>query len=630
MIERNHFDCDDLVALSKQGGIFVFDVEVFPNYVLFAFRDYYTDRVVCFEARDAERIPAKWLQWMAQNFTLVGFNSIKFDMIVMALAIEGYSIAQLHEAVQMMIVGGIGLKELKATFPHTTLEPKDHVDLIEVCPLDGGLKLYAARLHCHHLQDLPFNPNKTLSATEIAQVREYCLHDCDNTQLLVKELDGALKLRADLGAMYGRDLRSKSDAQLAQEIINTELKKATGNWPKKPDFDKVVGTTFNYDPPAYLKFRSPALQKLLADICSAVLEVGANGHVIVPREIDGRKVVVGGKTYSVGIGGLHSNEQCQALRTGEHRILDRDVTGYYPNMILKNGFAPRQFGADFLTVLQSIVDRRTAAKRSTLPSDAVVAASLKIASNGIFGKMADPWSTIYDPKMMVQTTYTGELSLLMAIESLVREGFEVVSANTDGIVSLVPDDRYEVFTSVFAQWERDTGLETEETEYAGLYSRDVNNYIAVKLDGKTKAKGTYAEFGSALGSLLSKNPEARICQIAAERMITKGVPVEETIRACTDLTKFITVKQARGQGAVKDGVYLGKVVRWYYAIGVRGTIQRAANGNTVATSEGGKPCMILPDTLPTDIDYDRYVDMATRILEDVGFQIRRNSQLTML
>lgn len=56
------------------------------------------------------------------------------------------------------------------------------------------------------------------------------------------------------------------------------------------------------------------------------------------------------------------------------------------------------------------------------------------------------------------------------------------------------------YLRVITEWEQKTGLNTEETEYKAIYSRDVNNYVAVKKDGKTKNKGAFA-----LGSL-SKNP----------------------------------------------------------------------------------------------------------------------------
>jgi hypothetical protein len=160
-------------------------------------------------------------------------------------------------------------------------------------------------------------------------------------------------------------------------------------------------------------------------------------------------------------------------------------------------------------------------------------------------------------------------------------------------------------------WEEVTGFETEATEYAAIYSRDVNNYIALKARGGVKTKGAYAS------TSLSKSPANEICTEAVVAYLESGTPVEQTIRACTDIRKFITLRQVRG-GAVWKGQTLGRVVRWYYACGETATIHDTSNGNTVARSQGSRPCMVLPDALPADMDLDWYVSEARDMLGDLG------------
>jgi DNA polymerase elongation subunit (family B) len=58
---------------------------------------------------------------------------------------------------------------------------------------------------------------------------------------------------------------------------------------------------------------------------------------------------------------------------------------------------------------------------------------MKIAANGVFGKLGSPWSILYAPHLMVAVTLTGQLALLMLIERAERMGISVVSANTDGV-----------------------------------------------------------------------------------------------------------------------------------------------------------------------------------------------------
>lgn len=64
--------------------------------------------------------------------------------------------------------------------------------------------------------------------------------------------------------------------------------------------------------------------------------------------------------------------------------------------------------------------------------------------------------------------------------------------------------------------------------------------------------------------------------------------------------------------------YVGKTVRWYYAKDVQGELVYAGSGNKVPRSEGAKPCMVLPESLPEDIDYDWYIQESVKILEAIG------------
>jgi DNA polymerase elongation subunit (family B) len=265
-------------------------------------------------------------------------------------------------------------------------------------------------------------------------------------------------------------------------------------------------------------------------------------------------------------------------------------------------------GEHFTKVYRGIVNRRLAAKRS---GDKVTADSLKITINGSFGKFGSPYSALYSPTLLIQTTVTGQLSLLMLIEALEFEGIQVVSANTDGIVIRCPRRLESLMEYIVWEWEHATNFETEATYYRALYSRDVNNYVAIKPDGGFKLKGAYAP------AALQKNPTSEICSGAVVKFLIDGTPVADTIRACMDIAKFVTIRQVKG-GAAKGDEYLGKAVRWYYAKGETGTINYKINGYTVARSEGARPLMQLPAQLPSDLDFDWYIAEAESILKDIG------------
>jgi hypothetical protein len=240
--------------------------------------------------------------------------------------------------------------------------------------------------------------------------------------------------------------------------------------------------------------------------------------------------------------------------------------------------------------------------------------TLKISINGSFGKLGSKWSALYAPDLLIQTTITGQLALLMLIEKLESQGISVVSANTDGVVIYTKKDRLDDLRNVCFGWMLDTSYELEETHYRCIASRDVNSYVAVTTDGEAKRKGAFA------GGGLAKNPDCAIAYDAVAAFLADGVPVEQTVNDCDDITKFVLVRRVTG-GALWKGQYLGKVVRFYYSDDFANSAQidYAKNGNKVSKSDGCKPIMDLPDTLPDDIDRPRYIDMAKKLLVEVGY-----------
>jgi hypothetical protein len=230
---------------------------------------------------------------------------------------------------------------------------------------------------------------------------------------------------------------------------------------------------------------------------------------------------------------------------------------------------------------------------------------------------------------MLQVTITGQLVLLMLIEMLEDAKIAVISGNTDGIVSKYHKDRHNEVRAIIAEWERQTNFKTEETRYSAVFSRDVNSYCAIKTDGGepearflderlgVKTKGAFSERGSALNSILSKNPEALICTDALISFLKNGTSIEKTIKECKDIRRFLSVKNVKG-GGEKNGVYLGKVVRWYYPKNEAGYIAYVSSGNKVGKTDGARPVMDLPTEFPEDVNYDWYINEAIEMLYDCG------------
>lgn len=203
----------------------------------------------------------------------------------------------------------------------------------------------------------------------------------------------------------------------------------------------------------------------------------------------------------------------------------------------------------------------------------------------------------------------------MLIERLELGGVSVVSANTDGIVLLTPAGLEWYRDNTIAWWEKTTGLTTEATFYRSIHSRDVNSYIAVKPDGTAKRKGCFSESGI-LASMQGVHPDRDIAKEAVIAYVTKGIPVEQTIRECRDIKLFILAKSVKGGGQWRGG-FLGKTVRWYYSTAGE-SIHYISNGNKVASSDGAVPVQVLPEVFPADIDYAQYEKYAHELMQRAG------------
>jgi len=208
-----------------------------------------------------------------------------------------------------------------------------------------------------------------------------------------------------------------------------------------------------------------------------------------------------------------------------------------------------------------------------------------------------------------------------------------------------------------------TGFEYEETRYRKVAIKDVNNYIAIKLDpeAKPKRKGLYAE----AGVIEMKNPTMEVCSDAAAAYLKDGVAPEITIRSETDIRKFVEIREINTTGGgvqhktsmlVDDwieiadrqwvreawepghttvkrksrptpavvgvgGTPFGRVARWYMSTHSLVPITQVNNGNLVAGTRGGRLCLMLPDTLPSDLNYDWYIKETYSMLNDMGVQI---------
>lgn len=644
---------DEELMNLKTGSVMFFDVECYWNFFYILFKSADNGKHVAFEMSKLSKINYEKLSWMLWRFCIVGFNSKNYDIPILSLCFKGTDSEDLKTATNYIIQSDLTPFHFEK-FYKLKIQNYNHIDLVEVLFGKGSLKLYGGRLHSPTIQDLPIHEDEVLTTEQMDVIRPYCANDLDVTELLFNHSARQINLRIDMSKKYGVDLRSKSDAQIAEAVLNSELEKMTGVRPRRPTFQNPK--PLKYDVPDFIEFQTPVLKKALETVRNLEFELSEGGSPIEPVDLKKLTVLVGNSVYNLGMGGLHSKENCVSYKADENTIIaDNDVASYYPNIILNQGLYPPHLGEKFLDVYKNIVETRIDAKgkakqfkkagdKEQAKHYQTIADSLKITINGSFGKLGNKWSTLYAPQLMLQVTITGQLSLLMLIESLEQAGISVVSGNTDGIVSVYHKDRHDEVRQIIKNWEEKTNFETEETRYSALYSRDVNSYVAIKMNGDESSKFVDEKLGcktkggfTGCQAGLSKNPVTTICLEAVLKYLKNRTPVERTIRECDDIRKFVTVRNVKG-GAHKEHsemangvltkkmVYLGKVVRFYYAKGEPGTINYVKNDNKVPLTDGAKPLMKLPPALLTDIDYSRYVEIAIDLLYDCE-GLKRDKQM---
>ena len=246
---------------------------------------------------------------MFHNYRTVGFNSINFDLLIIWLAYRNQDTYVIKEAVNDLIVKGIRDFEIKKSYNFKTY-PINHIDLIEVAPLKGSLKLYGARLHTKSIQEQPFDINSDLSEFEIEELKKFNCTQLDITEELFDFMKERIELREAIGNEYHEDLRSKSDAQMAEIVLSKEISKLNGKLVERPEIP--TGEIYYYHCPQFLSFQTPTLINFLEVCKKAKFRVNESGYLDAPESI-AVSLNIGDMSYSFGIGGLHSKENASNM-----------------------------------------------------------------------------------------------------------------------------------------------------------------------------------------------------------------------------------------------------------------------------------------------------------------------------
>ena len=366
--------------------------------------------------------------------------------------------------------------------------------------------------------DMPIAHTSEILESQIPEIINYCINDVRSTKQIMHLSKEHINLRRALTEEYNIDLFSASEPRISKELFLHFLSKQTGI--KKYELRQMrthrPQIVVNDIILPYVEFKTATFQNLLKKFKEVVIYPGeTKGGFKYSAQYKGVK-------SDYGLGGIHGARTSRVYESTEDMIImTSDVTSFYPNLAIRNGWAPGHLPKEAFCQLYEwfFEERKKIPKKD--PKNYVY----KIILNSTYGLSNDENSFLYDPEFTMRITINGQLSLTMLYEMICEEipGAIPLMQNTDGLETMIPREYVEQYMEICARWEKITNLQLEHDKYSKVVLGDVNNYIAVTEDGKSKCKGRFEYKDLAL----HKNKSFLIIPKALHAYFVEGIKPED-------------------------------------------------------------------------------------------------------
>lgn len=524
--------------------IIVYDIETLINCFVVCCRDFKTGKKKQFVIYDHEDYKNEALDFykflrncVKTGYSFVGFNNLGFDAQVIHEYYEWcsdiqdplynfdnkYIIAEMYKKAQELInvqdekeKWNMLVREADLFAPQIDMYKQLHFDRPAKAT---SLKWIQFSMRYHTIEEIPIPHDVPIDYTDVESVVEYCWNDVDSTFEFYTRLKAETELRLTLSKEYSRNLINASEPKMAREIFGKylceELKIPYSELKTQKTIRKEVKFKEIIFP--YVKFITPELQKVLHELQDVVID--CNPH---SKQNFAYSFNYNGLKVDLGLGGIHSciSPGVYTPKEGEE-ILDLDVTSMYPMIAIKNNLKPAHLGDTFSKIYNEIFIERTKYEKKD-PRNYI----LKIILNSAYGLSSEINSYFYDKQFTYGITVNGQLSLLMLVEALYKSvpGLQVLQKNTDGVTFIYDKQYSDMVDKIRKWWEKTTKLALEEAHYSKMVIMDVNNYMAIYTDGKTKKKGLFET-----EKAYHKNPSSLIVSKALEQFYLNETPIEQFI-----------------------------------------------------------------------------------------------------
>jgi len=560
-----------------------FDIECGPNYFILGLKDMKTENIIkhflMYDVSDGSyicgRVGEKGKSMVYQGFDhfaemmkliiedipwLMGFNSEHYDDYMLNAfhrhmvnwtidPVRSHSQLRVQVLTHDLYELSKGIIELDKKPKLTAPFPFRSIDLKRVARIEKSLKLVGANLKYDIIQDFPISPDKVIDQLTLDKMLEYLDHDLNITYLLAKQLSPDLNLRKNISMNYNINVMSEDRSGIANVLFEKMYSEFTGlnrfdlrALKRKATIPKRIRIADVISP--NVKFLSKKMQDYVEKISKTVIRCDTDKITC-----DLPEVTIGSTAYTLGAGGLHSkDDRTMFVSDSKYIYADADVGSYYPRMMINGKMYPDYLDASFYQLLEKITDERLEAKAS---GDSLVSETLKIVINSIFGKTGEDRSWFYSPQVYLSTTVNGQLYLLMLAERLEMAGFKVVSANTDGIITRIPNDPQSKtkYLTVTQKWSQELNLQLEYVYYSMYARTTVNDYLAIDDKGKIKTKGDFTgKFEIEKGQDAKVIPKV-VCDFLIKKYIeNKPVSIEDIMDTYTDIHDYLYAKKPVTKG----------------------------------------------------------------------------------
>lgn len=590
--------------------VFVYDIEVFQNIFHCSAINTETKEVHKFEISSRKNQLSELISFFKQvnspvswndNYTtncsidsdriFCGYNNLHYDNPVINYIIEYEHVLaerpvpvitnSIFNLSREITNSGENIEKWKRWKYQVWFDSFDILTMLYSNKLRVGLKEIQVTMQYKNVQEFVCDWSKPLPIEDFDSMIDYNINDIESTSALLDRCKKDIDLRLAIEDEYGVKVLSKDGVNIGMKILTHKYLEKTGLtwWDIKDLRSPQAYIPLKDVILPFIKYDSPILKSVLDEMKTQVVSPGRKGYE--------KNFVFGGLRYTVGVGGIHSKNDPEIVIPAEDEMLiDIDVASLYPSMLIEYGFYPKHLGPEFLEVYSQIRSERIEAKHN---GDKIKDSTLKLALNGLSGNLQNEHNFCYSPFAVMQIRINGQLLLLMLAEKLVELGCRIVQANTDGLFVLLKKSIYDKVNIVCREWEQLTKLTLEEDRFEAMYQYAINDYIAVK-EGYAKKKHEFRDFTAVMDPktgdhikygatnakgetyrnmdeirkdyiktkgmfitevLLGKGLSPKIIPEAIIKYFIDEIPVEDTIKGCTDIKKFLMSEKTGKQWHVE-------------------------------------------------------------------------------